>query len=223
MSQTSMIISTITIIGIGAFVLMASGAAVAHGASQLPRKERNVQWYLYALIGLWFSLAMIPAVSGTIDFLILGPFAALPIILGSALTFYGPIKNLIRHIPTHRLVFIQFYRVAGGIFLYHYYVDDLLTRGFAINAGYGDVITGLLAIPVGWMIWRKTRGHMLALILWSIFGIGDLIVAPASAFIYGGDGLENFPISIIPLFFGPPFGILIHTVTLRNFWLQRQS
>ena len=62
---------------------------------------------------------------------------------------------------------------------------------------------------------------MIALILWSIFGIGDLIVAPASAFIYGGDGLENFPISIIPLFFGPPFGILIHIVTMRNFWLKR--
>jgi len=223
MSPTSMFISSITIIGICAFVLMAIAAAVSYGAAQLPPKERNVQWYLFALISLWFSIAMIPAVNGQLEFSILPPYALIPIVVGTALTFYAPIKNLIRNIPTYWLVFIQFYRVAGGIFLYHYFVDGLLTRGFAINAGVGDVITGLLAIPVGWMIFRKTRGHMIALMLWSIFGIGDLIVAPASAFIYGGDGLANFPISIVPLFLGPPFGILIHIVTLRNFWLKRST
>jgi len=166
---------------------------------------------------------MIPAVSGQLSFPLLAPYALLPIVLGTALTFYTPIKNLFRNIPTHWLIFLQVYRVAGAIFLYHYYVDGLLTRGFAINAGFGDMITGLLAIPVGFMILRKTRGHQLALILWTIFGIGDLIVAPASTVIFGNDGLALFPISFVLLFLGPPLGILIHIIALRNFWLQSKK
>ena len=131
---------------------------------------------------------------------------------------------LLTHVPTHRLVFLQVYRVAGGVFVYAYYVgDEALSRGFALNAGWGDVLTGLLAVPVGVLVMRRVRGHAVALVLWSLVGIGDLILAPVSARLYGALELDTFPFNTIPLFLGPPLGILLHVVALRTCWLRGRA
>lgn len=222
--ETSLLIGpTIFVVGTGITVLMASAAAISYGAQKLEPRDRHVQWFLYGLIGVWFAVALIPAISGQLSFETLPPYALIPIIGGTLLSFWRPLRNLIRAIPSHWLIYIQAYRIAGAVFLYLYFAEGALTRGFALNAGIGDVITGVLALPVGWMVMRQMRGSGIAFVLWTLFGIGDLIVAPASAFVYGGDGLETFPVSFVPLFLGPPFGILIHIMTARNFWLQRQQ
>ena len=96
-------------------------------------------------------------------------------------------------------------------------------RGFALNAGWGDVLTGVLALPVGTMVMRRMSGHGVALVLWSIIGIGDLILAPVSAWLYGAQDLVTFPLNSIPLFLGPPLGILLHIVTLRIYYLREHT
>jgi hypothetical protein len=70
---------------------------------------------------------------------------------------------------------------------------------------------------------RRGRHAKAAFWAWSAFGILDLIVAPTAAAIFGFEAAgqtPGFPITTIPLFFGPPFGILIHIVTLRAFALR---
>ncbi|MEM7531518.1 MAG: hypothetical protein AAF639_05040 [Chloroflexota bacterium] len=223
LSESQLLGSTIFIMGVGLFTLLASAAFIGAAASKLRPKERGVQWLLLAIVSIWYSVGFTVSTMGEIGFPLVGMFAAPPIILGTLLTFWRPIKRLLAVMPTHWLVFLQFYRVAGGIFLYPFLTEGVLTSGFAINAGVGDVLTGIFALPVGWMVMRNVRYHGVALILWSIFGIGDLIVAPASAFIYGGDGLDLFPISFIPLFLGPPLGILLQIVTLRTYWLKQEA
>jgi hypothetical protein len=44
----------------------------------------------------------------------------------------------------------------------------------------------------------------------------DLIVAPAAAILSQAQVLGLYPLSLIPLFLGPPLGILTHVYSLRN-------
>ncbi|MEM7130293.1 MAG: hypothetical protein AAF702_28470 [Chloroflexota bacterium] len=223
LSNSQLFGATVFIMGVGLFTLLASASFIGAATNKLQPKERKVQWFIFTLVGIWYGVAITAAVVEELDFFILGPFALIPIGIGTLLSFWQPVKRLLASMEAHWLIFLQVYRVAGGIFLYPYLAEGVLTRGFALNAGIGDVITGLLAIPVGWMVMRNVRWNGIALVFWSIFGIGDLIVAPASAFIYGDDGLTSFPISFIPLFLGPPLGILLQIMTLRVYWLRPKS
>ena len=51
---------------------------------------------------------------------------------------------------------------------------------------------------------------------WNLFGTLDLIVAPATALYFQAQVLGIYPISLVPLFLGPPLGILTHILSLRN-------
>ncbi|MFK7903462.1 MAG: hypothetical protein AB8B49_11565, partial [Nitratireductor sp.] len=134
------------------------------------------------------------------------------------------VSKVLIELPLHWLVALSFYRVVGVLFLYLYFSgSEILSRGFALNAGWGDLMTGLLALPVAWFVYKRKPYAYGTLIAWTIFGILDLFVAPGSAFYYGVEQLAEFPISFIPIFLGPPFGIVLHLITWRVAWLQRQA
>ena len=226
LSETQTFIVTVVLIGLGSFVLMACGAFVGYAAAQLrsgtPKLARR-QWYLLALVAAWFGVSLATSTAGLISFGLVVPFVLLPVVGGTLLSFTPRLTALIGAVPTRWLILLQTYRVAGGVFIYPYLAEGVLTRGFALNAGIGDVITGVLAVPVAWLVWRigaRSRGVFYA---WTAFGVLDLVVAPASAAYFGftASGAQpDFPITIIPLFFGPPFGILIHIITMRSFYLS---
>ncbi|MGL5852175.1 MAG: hypothetical protein ACRCZD_15455, partial [Phycicoccus sp.] len=180
------------------------------------------------VIAAWFGFAVAVATSGPLDFALVLPSAIIPIVAGTALTFVPSVAALLKAIPVHRLVYLQFYRVLGFLFIVPYLTSGLLTQGFALNAGIGDILTGVFAVPVAWLVARGGRRYTWLFVAWTAFGILDLIVAPSSAAIFGfetagSDASVGFPITLIPMFFGPPFGILIHVVTLRAFWLQHRG
>ena len=234
LSGTQEFLVTFTLIGGGVFVLMASSAFIGYAAAQLGTRRpevRRFQWYLLGLIALWFGAAVATGAAGPLMFENILPFALIPIALGALLSFTSPLKDLIRAIPTHWLIYLQLYRVIGGVFIFPYMTEGILTRGFAYPAGIGDILTGVFALPIAWLVLRGGERYKGLFVAWTAFGILDLIVAPASAAIFGFEtasvsaaGTEpEFPITIIPLFLGPPFGILIHIITLRNFWLRQVS
>lgn len=179
-------------------------------------------WIVVSLFTVWFSTGLFFAqqgISGGGFFLIFGP-----LVLGTLLTFAWPdLKRLLTVMPMHWLIGVQVYRVAGAIFLLYYFQDGLLSRGFAFNAGFGDVLTGLLAVPVAGAVKRRVRHHRAYALAWNLFGILDLIVAPASAVYFGAKGLGTFPLLMIPLFLGPPLGTLLHICSLRNLTLSQRE
>ena len=235
LSETQIFLVTFALIGGGVFVLMACSAFIGYAAAQLQATRKatktdhlhqHVHWYLLGLIAFWFAAALATSRAGPLDFRDIAFFAFIPIVGGTLLSFTPPLRDLIRAIPTHWLIYAQFYRVLGALFIFPYMTDGLLTRGFALNAGIGDVITGVLALPIAWLVLRGGERYKWVFVAWTAFGILDLIVAPASAAYFGfaAEGARpDFPITTIPLFFGPPFGILIHIITLRNFWLRHVS
>ena len=228
LSPVETFVVTVVLMGVGVFVLMACSAFLGYAAAQFQVEQRKAQverqqWYLLGLISLWFAGALATSTAGLISFGLVLPFALLPIVGGTLLSFTLKLTELIRLIPTHWLISLQLYRVAGGLFIFPYLTGGILTRGFALNAGVGDMLTGVFALPIAWLVLRGGARYKWAFYAWTVFGILDLIVAPASAAYFGfatSGAQPGFPVTTIPLFFGPPFGILIHVVTARNFYLR---
>lgn len=178
------------------------------------------------VIGLWIwagVASLYATVSGDgIPWLL--PALLIPLIGMVGLTFHPVVADILRHSSLPRLVGVQVYRIAGAVFLISFfYFDGEMSREFAVRAGWGDVLTGVLALPVAWIAMRRLPLWPTAVALWCGIGIGDLILAAATAAQFGGPLVEGFPISAIPLLFGPPLGIALHLVALRAMWLQRPT
>ncbi|MEM6492459.1 MAG: hypothetical protein AAF684_11245 [Pseudomonadota bacterium] len=153
------------------------------------------------------------------------PFALIPITLGLAASFTRVGAAILERIPTHWMVALQTYRAVGAIFLVPYMTQGVLTPGFAWPAGVGDVLTGLAAPLIAWGVLKDPERWRFAFYAWTVFGVLDLIVAPASAVMFGfgaEDRQLSFAVTAIPLFLGPPFGIVIHLWTWRSFELRRR-
>jgi len=118
--------------------------------------------------------------------------------------------------PPEWLIGVQSYRVAGGMFLWPFLAAGALPASFALPAGIGDVLTGIAAPAVALAIargWPSARAWAIA---WNCFGILDLILAPVAAVISRAPNVGRFPLVVVPLFLGPPLGILTHIYSLRN-------
>ena len=105
----------------------------------------------------------------------------IPIIVGVALFWRWPLlRRIIEAAPQSWIVSIQAYRMEGLIFLI-LFAGGRLPGAFALPAGVGDVIVGLLAPIVGiaYVTWspRTSPGWLRA---WNLLGIADLVVAVAT-------------------------------------------
>ena len=114
------------------------------------------------------------------------------------------------------LIRIQTYRVAGIMFIFPFLTYGIIPAGFAWPAGVGDALTGILASVVAWLVARNRPHARQWAVAWNLFGMLDLIVAPATALYFQAQVLGIYPISLVPLFLGPPLGILTHILSLRN-------
>lgn len=184
--------------------------------------KRTARFVSFILIG-WAAFSISYGAFVGMTFLTLPFLAGVPILTGSLLSFTNRGKQLLSAIDLHHIIALQSYRIAGFIFLYLYYVPGTLTRGFALNAGIGDMLTGLLAVPVAWLVRKKIKGYEYFVVAWCLFGAGDLINAGISARLYGPAQLVDFPINAVPLYLGPPLGILLHICTLRILWLKSKQ
>jgi hypothetical protein len=102
------------------------------------------------------------------------------------------------------------------MFLYPFAFYGVLPAGFALPAAIGDFITGAAAPFVASALAQRRRGAVTLAVAWNLFGIADLIVAPASAMLSQAPVIQLWPLNLVPLFLGPPMGILVHILSLRN-------
>ncbi|HJZ73697.1 MAG TPA: hypothetical protein VKE51_18275 [Vicinamibacterales bacterium] len=122
-------------------------------------------------------------------------------------------RAIISGIPQHWLIGIQTFRIVGGVLLVRYFQGGV-SGVFAIPAGVGDVLTGLLAPLIAyWWIAGKPYARTAA-IVWNLFGMADLVNAVAlGALTGGGGGGIVFPIVLIPTY-GVPRAFLVHSYSL---------
>jgi len=122
-------------------------------------------------------------------------------------------RAVIAGIPQHWLIGIQTFRILGGVFLIRYFNGELPAL-FAVPAGVGDILTGILAPLVAyWWFVGKPYARSAA-IAWNVFGMTDLINAVAIGVLTGGGGGGIvFPIVLIPIY-AVPRAFLIHSYSL---------
>jgi hypothetical protein len=123
--------------------------------------------------------------------------------------------------PSAWLIAIQTYRAAGIMFVYPFLSYGILPAGFAYPAGFGDFLTGIFAPIVASMVARNRPYALRWAVAWNLFGTLDLIVAPATALLFQARVLNIYPLALVPLFLGPPLGILTHVLSLRNLTVSR--
>ena len=164
-----------------------------------------------------------PAVP-TILFGLLIPLAVAAI----ALWQLESIARLVSAIPLHWLVAAQVYRVAGGIFLV-LWADGRMPWQFALPAGIGDVVTGIVAVVVAAQLAQNAIGAGGAAYAWCLFGIADLVVAIAMGAMTSPGRVHlaldapnllvtAYPLVMVPTF-AVPLALMLHGLVLMR--LQR--
>ena len=152
---------------------------------------------------------------------------ALPILAGCWFMF-GTRRGgeLVRSMPQEWTIGIQAYRGLGAIFLILNGLS-LMPSEFAIPAGFGDVITGILAIPVAAYYSSTLPGRKFVAVVWNVFGLADLVLASTLGFLTSPSPFQllaidhpnllatQFPLVLVPVF-AVPISILLHIASLKK-------
>ncbi|MEH2542118.1 MULTISPECIES: hypothetical protein [unclassified Bradyrhizobium] len=182
--------------------------------------------------GLWTGLAAALAAAnqfrGTSPLgpLMIGAVIALPLVATAVVTaISAPVRASLLGMSMPFLIGLNVWRVAGGFFIL-LAAEGRLGGPFPYSAGWGDIITGVLALPVAWL---ALRGQGKALVwAWNAFGMLDLIVAIALGVISangsplqvihagpGSEAVQMLPWSLIPTVLVPMF-LIVHAVVFAQ-------
>jgi hypothetical protein len=180
---------------------------------------------------LWFVAAFFAGLAGYINEpgvppVVLGSFIIIPIIgFIAAYLISDSFRAFTHNINLTLLVGSHLWRLVGIGFVIGW-LKGTLPAGFAIPAGFGDIIAAAGALILIPMIRKGTarRGWLLA---WNIFGLLDLLNAVITGILYSNSSfgilsrgvttepMVAFPVSMIPSFFVPLF-ILLHLLTFKR-------
>jgi hypothetical protein len=156
------------------------------------------------------------------------PFAIiLPVLIGLPLLLISSrVGTLLHTVPPWWLIGLQVYRVFGGIFLVRWAQGEA-PGTWAIPAGTGDVLVGLLALPVALYLRAGGRFARGAATAWNVLGIADLVLAITLGALTSPGRLQMlsfdqpntlvgvYPIVMVPVF-GVPLSIILHGLSLRQ-------
>ena len=196
--------------------------------------RRNWRWSIAILLITWllFRLALVMNPPG--GAVIATPFIVAFIVLGilvGTLPLLSPIfRQIVQAVPETWLVGIQAIRVFGFLFLA--LMDmKLLPAQFALPAGYGDIIVGLLALVIIYLLMKRNPYARTLAIGWNLLGLLDFTVALATGIIYIGPFADKLAASgtslsylnyvlIVPTF-GVPLFTLLHIYSLSQLLSSR--
>ncbi len=217
---------------------LVGGYWLALRQANVPSPHRQINWAIVSalLIG-WYAMVWWLAAQGSLTArpgrpppLPLGliiPIGIGLLILPRLKSFAAALKTA----PAWFLIGLQVYRVLGGNFVVLWALGAPVPGIFALPAGIGDVLTGVLAIPAAIYVARQGRYWRGVAIAWNALGIADLINALAIGFMTGPGPLHvlaldhpnlvasTYPTVLTP-FFAVPLSLVLHGLSL---WQLRQQ
>ena len=156
----------------------------------------------------------------------------LPILVGAiALARSTALRRIVDTVPQAWMVGIQIYRTIGAIFL-TLLAAGQLPAAFAVPAGAGDVLVGLLAPLVALAVARGWKGASGLVLAWNILGLLDLVTAVSTGFLTAPSPMQllsfdapnllasAFPLVMIPVY-AVPISVLLHLASLMK--LRREQ
>jgi hypothetical protein len=192
--------------------VMLYGAWLALTRAHFSGRAHLVVWLAIAVpllvwqsVVWWLALRSVPLLPLAI---VLPPLIGVPILLKSR-----TIGQMLDATPPSWLVGLQVYRVFGSVFLTGWLAGNLPAIS-AVPAGAGDVLVGVLALPVALLLASHARGARGAAVAWNVLGILDLVNAVALGALTTAGELP-YPLVLIPAF-GVPLSLMLHSVSLRQ-------
>jgi hypothetical protein len=221
-------------------VAILAGLWVGLARTQLEYGARLVTWFTIAFpLLIWQVVVWWIAIGGGFRVRV-GAVPALPIAIMLPLLAGLPlllrsrrIATILDAMPPYWLIGLQVYRILGGIFLVAWAHGDL-AGVFALPAGVGDTLTGLLALPTAYLLYLAPRENRQAAIAWNILGILDLIIAITIGTLSAPGPLQlivqnppntligTYPTVMIPAF-AVPTSLMLHALSLRQLARLRRN
>jgi hypothetical protein len=193
----------------------------------VPRRWRLI---LASVLGMWIGLqvALTSVGAYATETPYIGISVVLPLVAALvAIRALPELRAALMGAPTALLVGLNVSRVFGAFFLL-LAASGRLGGPFPQSAGWGDVATGVLAVPVAIAVVRGSRRYLGA---WNAFGALDLIAAVALGLLSangplqlidagtGSGAIATLPWALIPTVL-VPFYLIIHGVI---FLQQRET
>jgi len=164
---------------VGAIVLTVLAVASTGAVILTSPLERARKTRLLAVAVAWFAavtaLAAAGAFAGSVP--AIGVAVVAPVVIGAVSATRVPsVRALALGVPLALLIAVHVGRLLGGFFLV-LHADGRLPRTFALSAGWGDIAVATLALPVAWMVARRTAHWRTVALLWNVVGFIDLVAA----------------------------------------------
>lgn len=214
--------------------IMLGGLWLALSRTTLDARTRVTVWAALALpFTLWLAAVWGLALAGAFQARSGVPVLPLAIVLPLVLALppllrSRRIASVLDATPASWLVALQVYRIFGGVFFAAWSRGDV-SAIFALPAGSGDVLVGVLALPVAALLAAGAHRGRQAAIAWNVLGLIDFAVAVGIGFLSAPGPLQlivpdrpntalgTFPTVMIPAF-AVPSSILLHALSLRQLW-----
>jgi hypothetical protein len=213
--------------------LIAVGLWVGLERTDMTPDQRRTTWLAVMIpYTLWFTVAWSAAINGVFITgatpLPLLPLAILlPVIIGAPLLLLSKrVGQVLDAMPMNWLVALQLYRLFGSWFLAAW-LRGAAPGVVALQAGTGDVLTGLFAVPAAIAVATGTAQGRRAAMIWNIFGLADFAVAITLGMVTSPGrfqlivtNLPSFNAGVYPNVLTPAFvvpcSILLHALSLRQ-------
>jgi hypothetical protein len=193
---------------------------------------RSAKLALAGIAGLWIGLAGAASASGWLaiskPFPVIGIFVAAPLLAVAIATAWPEVRAALLGLPTRLMIGLNVGRVFAVLFLL-LAMQGRLAGPFPFFAGWGDIITGVFAVPL--LFVAVDVKHTRAITAWNLFGATDLVLAiflgvtsaegSALQLFYSSPGsgaMQHLPWSFVPTAL-VPFYLIMHA----TIWAQLRA
>jgi hypothetical protein len=199
--------------------------------------SRVAKLALAAVIGLWIGLAAAAAGAGWLKIArpvpVVGLFVVVPLLAAALATAWPAARKAMLSMPMSAMVAINIVRVFAVLFLM-LAAEGRLTGPFPYSAAWGDIITGVLAVPVLWLLKDGVARHTTAIAAWNLFGTADLVLAIAFGITSsdgsplqifpgpGSDAMQHVPWSFVPTVL-VPLWLILHAIIAVQLWRAKRG
>jgi hypothetical protein len=202
-------------------------------------KRRNIISGTIIIVAVWIAVLSILSIQNFFaDFSILPPRPALAMLIPLPIIFIVAFSEkgteLLRLVPAHWLVYMQSFRIAVELLLLMAFIKGKIPVQMTFEGLNFDILTGILALPVGYILGKAKRYAPSLAIAFNIIGIlllaNILVIAILSMptpFRYFMNEPANTLVAQFPFILLPgvlvPIAYSTHIFSLRQLLIMKNS
>lgn len=192
--------------------------------------RRSLLARIGALLGTWFLAITAAAVSGAwldpgvpraLGYLV--PALFLSVVLWRA----GWLQAAVRTMSPAAIPWLQTLRIGGGLTLFAAWASGMAPWGWVVTAGTGDILVGLGAAAVAFLLGTGLSWSRTAAQVWNVFGLMDMAHTMVRGLLSAPGPQQRFfeePPNLVPAVFPfvylpafiVPLTILLHILSLHQ-------